>query len=62
MTSSLAYLHEEFETGDGDDRRRSGAVEPLHTSTVGLDGLDTALVDLASGPSGQMKVLVNPNW
>ena len=36
-------------------------VDPLHTSTVGLDGFEAALADLASGTSDQAKVLVNPN-
>jgi len=34
--------------------------EPMHTSTVGLDGLDAALADLASGASVHTKVLVDP--
>ncbi len=60
-TSSLAYVREEFEMAMGmmaDGRVR---VEPLHTSTVGLDGLGAALADLASGVSTQAKVLVDPN-
>jgi (R,R)-butanediol dehydrogenase/meso-butanediol dehydrogenase/diacetyl reductase len=61
VTSSLAYLHEEFEMAMGmmaDGRVR---VDPLHTATIGLDGLDAALADLASGTSEQTKVLVDPN-
>ncbi|MGA9276633.1 zinc-dependent alcohol dehydrogenase [Ilumatobacter sp.] len=61
VTSSLAYLHEEFEMAMGmiaDGRVR---VEPLHTSTVGLSGFEAALADLASGTSEQVKVLVDPN-
>ena len=61
VTSSLAYLHEEFETAMGmmaDGRVR---VDALHTSTVGLDGLEVALADLASGNSEQTKVLVDPS-
>ena len=60
VTSSLAYLHEEFEMAMGmmaDGRVR---VDPLHTATVALDGLDHALADLASGASEQTKVLVDP--
>jgi (R,R)-butanediol dehydrogenase / meso-butanediol dehydrogenase / diacetyl reductase len=62
VTSSLAYLHEEFEMSMGmiaDGRVR---VEPLHTSTASLEGFAAALGDLASGVSDQTKVLVNPNW
>jgi (R,R)-butanediol dehydrogenase/meso-butanediol dehydrogenase/diacetyl reductase len=60
VTSSLAYLHEEFELAMGmiaDGRIR---VEPMHSLTIGLDGLGTALADLASGTSIQTKVLVDP--
>ncbi|TFH20068.1 MAG: alcohol dehydrogenase [Acidimicrobiales bacterium] len=62
VTSSLAYLHEEFEMSMGmiaDGRVR---VEPLHTSTTSLSGFPAVLADLASGRSDQLKVLVNPNW
>jgi (R,R)-butanediol dehydrogenase / meso-butanediol dehydrogenase / diacetyl reductase len=62
VTSSLAYFREEFEMAMGmiaDGRVR---VEPMHSCTVGLDGLADALADLGSGRSEQTKVLVNPNW
>jgi threonine dehydrogenase-like Zn-dependent dehydrogenase len=36
-------------------------LEPLHSHTVGLDGLDRALADLADGAAGVVKVLVDPN-
>ena len=61
VTSSLAYLHDEFETAMGmmaDGRVR---VDVMHTNTVGLDGVEAALADLASGTSEQTKVLVDPN-
>ena len=60
VTSALAYTREEFEMSMGmiaDGRFRT---EPMHTSTVGLDGLDAALADLASGASVHTKVLVDP--
>ncbi len=60
VTASLAYFHEEFAMAMGmiaDGRVR---VEPLHTATVGLSGLDGALADLAGGASEQIKVLVDP--
>ncbi len=60
-TASLAYVREEFEMAMGmiaDGRVR---LEPLHTSTVGLDGFEAALADLASGTSEHVKVLVDPN-
>jgi (R,R)-butanediol dehydrogenase / meso-butanediol dehydrogenase / diacetyl reductase len=35
-------------------------VEPMHTRTVGLDGLPGALADLAAAVGGDVKVLVDP--
>ena len=61
VTSSLAYLHEEFEMTMGMIADGRVAVEPLHTDTVGLDDLESVLIDLASGRSAQMKVLVDPH-
>jgi len=61
VTSSLAYLHEEFEMCMAMIADGRVALEPLHTATVGLDGLDDALRDLAGGTSTQTKVLVDPN-
>ncbi|MFM8848055.1 MAG: zinc-binding dehydrogenase [Actinomycetota bacterium] len=60
VTSALAYNHEEFDMVMGmiaDGRFRT---EPMHSSTVPLDGLDAALADLASGTSAETKVLVDP--
>lgn len=60
LTAALAYTHEEFNLAMGmiaDGRVR---LDPLHTSTVGLDGLGAALADLAGGASRQTKVLVDP--
>ena len=36
-------------------------VEPMHTRTVGLDGLPQALADLAAGTGDDVKVLVDPS-
>jgi len=60
VTSSLAYFHEEFEMcmamiADGRVR-----VEPMHSSTVGLDHLAATLDELAGGQSTHTKVLVDP--
>ena len=60
VTSSLAYFHEEFEMVMAMIADGRVDVEPLHTGTVGLDGLSAALADLASGQSLQTKVLVDP--
>lgn len=60
VTSALAYFHEEFEMSMAMIADGRIVVEPMHTSTVGLDGLPAALADLASGTSEQTKVLVDP--
>lgn len=62
MSAALAYFHEEFEMAMGMIADGRFEVEPMHTSTAGLSGLDAAIADLASGQSLQAKVLVNPNW
>lgn len=59
LTSSLAYLHEEFEMAKGlvaDGRIRC---EPLHTGTVDLAGLAGAFADLAEHPN-DIKILLDP--
>ena len=61
VTSSLAYLHEEFDMAMGMIADGRVHVEPMHSLTVGLDGFEAALADLASGSSEQIKVLVDPN-
>jgi (R,R)-butanediol dehydrogenase/meso-butanediol dehydrogenase/diacetyl reductase len=61
VTSSLAYLHEEFEMSMGMMADGRIVVDSMHTSTVGLDSFEDAIADLASGQSKEMKVLVNPN-
>jgi (R,R)-butanediol dehydrogenase/meso-butanediol dehydrogenase/diacetyl reductase len=61
VTSSLAYLHEEFEMAMGMMADGRVVVEPLHTSTVGLEQLEGAIADLAGGSTEQIKVLVDPN-
>ena len=58
-TASLAYLHEEFEMSKGlvaDGRIRCA---PLHTGTVGLDGLAGAFATLADHPT-EIKILLDP--
>lgn len=35
-------------------------VEPMHTRTIGLDGLPAALADLAAGTGDDVKILVDP--
>jgi (R,R)-butanediol dehydrogenase/meso-butanediol dehydrogenase/diacetyl reductase len=59
LVSSLGYLREEFDVAMqlvADGRMR---LEELHTSTVGLSGLDAAFRRLLKG-GGEVKVLVDP--
>lgn len=62
VTAAIGYVHDEFRTAM--DLLADGAVrvDTLHTSTTSLDGLPHTFEDLATGDTGQMKVLVNPNW
>jgi len=56
---SIAYQHAEFETAMAmmaDGRVRA---EPIHTATVGLDGLESAIQGLAAG-TAETKVLLDP--
>ena len=60
LVAALAYTHEEFEMAMGmiaDGRIR---LEPMHSATIGLGDLGEMLGALASGQSGQAKVLVDP--
>jgi (R,R)-butanediol dehydrogenase/meso-butanediol dehydrogenase/diacetyl reductase len=56
---TIAYQHSEFETAMAmmaDGRVRA---EPIHTSTVGLAGLESAIQDLAAG-AAETKILLDP--
>lgn len=59
-TAALGYYHEEFEQVMGLIADGRMQLAPMHSATVGLDGLQQALADLASGSSGATKVLVDP--
>ena len=59
LKSSIAYLHEDFEITKDLVARGLLNTEPLHTSTVGLTGLQDAFDRLSSEPS-EVKILVNP--
>ena len=60
LTAALAYTHEEFALAMGMIADGRVLLDPLHTSTVGLDRLGDALADLAGGATLQTKVLVDP--
>jgi len=60
VRSSIAYVRPDFDhciamLADGRIR-----AEPLHTSTVGLDGLIGAFEELAAGAGDHTKILVDP--
>jgi len=59
LTSSIAYLHEDFEICKALVASKRMDVQPLHTSTVGLSELETAFNRLAQHPS-EVKILVDP--
>jgi (R,R)-butanediol dehydrogenase/meso-butanediol dehydrogenase/diacetyl reductase len=61
MTAALAYFHEEFEMSMGMMADGRVSVDAMHTATIGLDGFEAAIADLATGRSHEIKVLVNPN-
>ncbi|MEO1056361.1 MAG: zinc-binding dehydrogenase [Actinomycetota bacterium] len=61
LTAALAYFHEEFEMAMGMMADGRVVVDSLHTATVGLDGFESAIADLATGQSAEIKVLVDPN-
>ena len=62
VTSAIGYRREEFTRAM--DLLAEGALDTgaVHTSTTGLAGLPQAFEDLATGATGQLKVLLNPNW
>jgi (R,R)-butanediol dehydrogenase/meso-butanediol dehydrogenase/diacetyl reductase len=60
LRASVAYTRDDFERSMHMIRQGRIVLEPLHTSTVGLDGLDAAFDALASGATGPVKVLVDP--
>ena len=59
LTSSIAYLHEDFEICKHLVANQRMQLQPLHTSTVGLAELETAFTRLAQNPS-EVKILVDP--
>lgn len=60
VTAVLAYCHEEFAMAMGLLADGRVCVEPIHTGTVGLGGLQAAMEDITGGHSRQVKVLVDP--
>lgn len=61
VRAALAFTHDDVERAMGMIADGRIALDPLHTSTVGLDDLDAAFADLAGGSTGEVKVLVDPN-
>ncbi len=59
LTSSLAYVHEEFDIAQGLVRDGRIRCAPLHTDTASLADIQGAFERLARAPS-EVKILVNP--
>ena len=60
LVASNAFTHDDFRRSMAflsDGRVKAG---PLHTRTVPLDQLESALRELSAGPSDDIKVLVDP--
>ena len=60
VSAALAYTYDDFDRAMGMIADGRIQLDPMHSSTVGLDGLGDALADLASGASSETKVLVRP--
>jgi len=60
VSAALAYTYDDFDRSMGLIADGRIQLDPLHSATVGLDELDAALADLASGSSPHTKVLVRP--
>lgn len=58
--AALAYTHDDFDLAMGMIADGRVKLDPMHTLTIGLDGFEAAIADLATGASSQMKVLVDP--
>ena len=58
VQAALAYTHEEFDIAMGMVADGRVNVDAMHTSTVGLEGLNDALQGLSSG-SGDMLSLIH---
>ena len=60
VSAALAYTYDDFDRSMGLIADGRIQLDPLHSATVGLNDLDAALADLASGSSPHTKVLVRP--
>ena len=60
VRSALMCNHDDLDRTMGMIADGRVKLDPMHSSTVGLDGLGAALADLGSGSSAETKVLVDP--
>ena len=60
FSSALAYTHDDFERCMGMIADGRMQLDPMHSSTVTVAELNSAIADLASGSSTETKVLVAP--
>ncbi|MBK9178080.1 MAG: zinc-binding dehydrogenase [Acidimicrobiales bacterium] len=61
VVASLGYRRDEFTTAMDLIADGRVQVDPLHTATVGLDGLAAAFAAAADDPTAAVKVLVDPS-
>ena len=61
FSAALAYTHDDFERCMGMIADGRMQLDPMHSSTVTVADLNSAIADLASGTSAETKVLVSPS-
>ena len=60
VACSMGYHHTEFERAMAMMAEGRLRADPLHSRTVGMDGIEAAMGELAAGPSQDVKILLDP--